>query len=244
VKAWSPQNLTEYQKLEKEIEMKKHILISILSLLVMGLPTLALAQDDAQGAAASAHGMSLVEKDSRGAIYADPDVDWSVYSKIILDDATVAFRKNWRRDQNRSRTQRVNTSDMERIKVGLAEMFDEVFIDELVGNNDFEIVEDAGDDVLRITPHIVDLDVYAPDVRTSTNVRNYTEAAGRMTLKLELYDSVTGDLIALASVQQETRDRGYAQWANSVTNKADARDMLQRWAKGLSKRLNEATGKM
>ena len=35
----------------------------------------------------SLEGLELVEKDRRGEIYADPDVDWSVYTEIQLDRA-------------------------------------------------------------------------------------------------------------------------------------------------------------
>lgn len=221
--------------------MRKALSVSVISLALMALPALSLA--DVTTPEISTDGMQLVEKDRRGEIYADPGVDWSVYSKIMLDDATVAFRKNWQRDQNRSRAARVSTSDMENIKSSLATLFDEVFVKELQDNGGFEIVEQAGEDVLRITPHIVDLDVYAPDTRGSMNSRSYTDSSGRMTLKLELRDSETGDLIAAASDRRESPYRGYAQWTTSVSNKADARRMLQKWAVGLRERLSEATGR-
>lgn len=73
------------------------------------------------------------------------------------------------------------------------------------------------------------------------NSRSYTDSSGRMTLKLELRDSETGDLIAVASDRRESPYRGYAQWTTSVSNKADARRMLQKWAVGLRERLDEAT---
>jgi len=221
--------------------MKKTLFVSVVSVALMGLPALSMAEDAAPDI--STDGMQLVDKDSRGEIYADPGVDWSVYSKIMLDDASVAFRKNWQRDQNRNRASRVSTADMEKIKSSLATLFDEVFIKELQDNGGFEIVQAAGEDVLRITPHIVDLDVYAPDTRSSMNSRSYTDSSGRMTLKLELRDSETGDLIAAASDRRESPYRGYAQWTTSVSNKADARRMLQKWAVGLRERLTEATGK-
>lgn len=221
--------------------MNKSLYISVLSLALMGLPALSMAETSAPDV--STDGMQLVDKDSRGEIYADPGVDWSVYSKIVLDDATVAFRRNWQRDQNRNRASRVSTNDMEKIKSDLASLFDEVFVKELQENGGFEIVQAAGEDVLRITPHIVDLDVYAPDTRSSMNSRSYTDSSGRMTLKLELRDSETGDLIAAASDRRESPYRGYAQWTTSVSNKADARRMLQKWAVGLRERLTEATGK-
>lgn len=221
--------------------MNRSLYASIVSLAFMGLPSLSMAETAVPDI--STDGMQLVDKDSRGEIYADPGVDWSVYSKIVLDDATVAFRKNWQRDQNRNRAARVSSSDMEKIKSDLATLFDEVFVKELQDNGGFEIVQAAGEDVLRITPHIVDLDVYAPDTRSSMNSRSYTDSSGRMTLKLELRDSETGDLIAAASDRRESPYRGYAQWTTSVSNKADARRMLQKWAVGLRERLTEATGK-
>jgi len=189
----------------------------------------------------SPDGMQLVEKDSRGEIYADPDVDWSVYTKIQLDKATVAFRKNWQRDQNRYPNMlKVRPSDMERIKTELSELFNEVFVKELTVNGDYEMASESADNVLRISPQIVDLDIYAPDIPQPGIQRNYTRRAGWMTLKLELYDSVTGDLLATASDRQEAPDRGYMQWTTSVSNRADAERMLERWAKDLRERLDEA----
>jgi hypothetical protein len=186
-------------------------------------------------------GLQLVEKDSRGEIYADPDVDWSIYTSIQLEQATVAFRKNWQRDQNRyPNTLRVKASDMEKIKTGLSELFNEVFVEELTRNGDYQMADESGENVLRIAPQIVDLDVYAPDIPQPGIQRSFTRQAGRMTLQLELYDSVTGDLLATASDRREAPDRGYMQWTTSVSNRHDARLMLQSWATDLRKRLDEA----
>lgn len=190
----------------------------------------------------SLEGLELVEKDRRGEIYANPDVDWTVFSEILLEPATVAFRKNWQRDQNRSQAFKVRTEDMERIKSELSELFGEVFTAELTGNGGYRMAQSAGETVLRITPHIVDLDVYAPDTHAAGIQRSYTESAGRMTLKLELYDSVTGDLLATARDRREAPRRGYLQWTNSVTNQMEARRMLERWAGELRERLDSARG--
>jgi hypothetical protein len=198
-----------------------------------------LAQDEEQ--ASSAENLELVDKTRRSEVYADPDIDWSIYTQISLDPATVAFRKNWQRDLNRSQPFRVKTEDMERIKSELSEMFNEVFTEELTTNGGYVITETSGDNVLRIAPHIVDLDVYAPDTRNNPGVtRSYTDSSGRMTLKLEMYDSVTGDLIATTRDRQEAPRRGYMQWTTSVSNRADAKRMLQRWAVDLREGLDNA----
>ena len=172
------------------------------------LPVGAFAEDPAPDITTA--GLQLVEKKGRAKIYADPGVDWSVYSRIHLDRATVAFRKNWQRDQNRSQPFKVRTEDMERIRSEMSELFGEVFSKELSQNGGYVLAEENGEDVLRITPHIVDLDVYAPDTRSAGMTRSYAESAGRMTLKLELFDSVTGDLIAMASDTREAPRRNAA----------------------------------
>jgi hypothetical protein len=213
----------------------------ITTLLILGLAaTPAAVQAEPEPPEISLEGLELVEKDRRGELYAAPGIDWSVYDEIQLDQATVAFRRHWQRDQNRNQPFKVRASDMERIKTGLAELFDTVFTEELTRDGGYTIIEESADNVMRITPHIVDLDVYAPDTRNVGISRSYTDSTGRMTLKLEIYDSITGDLIATASDRREAPRRGYVQWTNSITNNAEARRMLQRWAKGLRERLDQA----
>lgn len=185
-------------------------------------------------------GLELVDENRRGEIYAEPEIDWTVYSEIILDRPTVSFRKHWQKDQNRDRTTRINTEDMERIKSGLADLFEEVFIEKLTGEGGYVIAEASGENVMRITPEIVDLDVSAPDVRRTGMTRTYTEQAGQMTLKLTIFDSVTGDKVAVLRHRQTAPNRGYMQWTTSATNRAEARLMLQNWATGLVERLDEA----
>lgn len=210
------------------------------SLIILAAPQAAPA-DDPTPREVELDGMELVDKSRHGAIYADAGVDWSAYDQIQLDPATVAFRKNWLRDQNRSQPHRIRTSDVERIKETMARTFDEVFREELGGNGGYVLTEQSGENVLRITPHIEDLDLYAPDPRSAPGMqRSYAESMGRMTLRLDLYDSVTGDLIATASENREAPRRGYLQWSNSVTNTKEARLMFEGWAKRLRERLDEA----
>jgi len=220
------------------LKMNKTLMITILFLGFLTAPAAVLAESAAPEI--SLEGLELVEKDRRGVLYADPGVDWSVYDKIQLDRATVAFRKNWQRDQNRAQSFKVRASDMERIKNELADLFNEVFTRELTDNGGYEITSETADNVMRITPRIVDLDVNAPDTTNPGITRSYTEQAGRMTLKLEIYDSVTGDLIVTASDRRESPRRGYMQWTTSVSNRAEARRMLEHWATGLRERLDQA----
>ncbi len=184
-------------------------------------------------------GMELVKDSELATVYADPGVDLSIYKRIWLEDATVAFKKNWQRDQNRSHAFKVRTKDMERIQNDVATIFREVFTKELLDGG-YEMTEEAGDDVLMVKPAIVDLDVIAPDIQRTGRTDSYSESAGEMTLNLELYDSLTGDKIAKATDRKRDYRRGYLEWRTSVNNRADARRMMTSWAKALRSSLDEA----
>ena len=183
-------------------------------------------------------GLELVEKDRRGAIYADPEIDWSLYTEISMDRPTVAFRRNWQRDQNRY-TFKVREDDVERIKTELADLVEKIFTEELTTKGGYAMNEGTGGHVMRLTPHIVDLDVYAPDTNRAQRTYSFTQTPGRMTLQLSIYDSVTGDLMATVSDKQEP-PRNWMRWTKRVTNQAEFRRMLQRWAIDLREQLDEA----
>ena len=224
------------------MEMKNYLMSTFLIVGMVAVPAAILAKSEPPEI--SLEGLELVENSGRGELYADPDIDWSVYDKVQLDKATVAFRKNWQRQQTPYLTPTVKAADMDKIKTGLSELFDQVFTEELSSNGGYEITGDSGDNVMRITPRIVDLDVAAPDTQ-SAGVRSYVGSAGsagKMTLKLEIYDSVTGDLIVTASDREEAYHNPGRQWtwATSVSNSAEARRMIKRWATALLKRLDEA----
>ena len=184
-------------------------------------------------------GMELVRNSDLATVYADPGVDLSIYNKVMLLEATVAFKKNWKRDQNRGNPMRVKDRDMVKIQDEVAELFEEVFTKELVDGG-YEMAEEAAEDVLLVKPAIVDLDVAAPDIQSSGFSRNYADSAGEMTLNIELFDSVTNDKIARATDRKRDYSRGRMEWRTSVSNRSDARRMMSGWAKALRSALDEA----
>ena len=181
--------------------------------------------------------------DSKMAIvYAEPGADLAQYERIQLMDAYVAFKKNWARDQRSKSADKlsVTSRDVEKIKTNLAKEFQQVFRQTLEDGG-YEIVDEAGEDVLLVRPAIINLDVNAPDTMRAGRSRSYTNTSGEMTLYIEIYDSVTGDMIAKALDRKaDTARQGYYTWTNSVTNKAAATRILQGWAEILLDALNEA----
>lgn len=191
-------------------------------------------------------GLELLKGTKVSAAYARPGATLEPYTKVTLGDCYVAFRKNWDRDYNRNASfgQRVDAKDMERIKTALAEEFRKVFTEELTKSG-HEVVDYTGDDVLVIRPALINLAVTAPDVASASMSRTYVTSAGSMTLYMELYDSVTSDLIAKV-IDSKASDRGsFAMSASRVTNKSEADRILRKWAGLLSSHLGavrDATG--
>ncbi len=206
---------------------------SVLVALALIAPAAVTADEHAAGA--TYDGLVPVPDSKVQSAYVDPDADFGVYNKVMMLDCFVAFRKNWQRDTKKSGSRAsVSTKDMERIKNEVAVMFREIFAEELSKDGGYEIVDEAGDDVLLIRPAIVDLDITAPDIATSGRNRTYTTSSGAATLYIELYDSVTSDLIARAADRKVARQAGgYMTYTNRVTNLTDARRMMRGWAQTL-----------
>lgn len=188
----------------------------------------------------SKDGLHLV-KDSKVAVaYAKPGASLEPYTKLKLLDCYVDFEKDWQRNYNLNELGldgRVTDKDAEEIKKKLAAEFHKEFV-KVLTEEGFEVVEDIGPDVLLLRPALLNVDVEAPDVRRAGMSRTYVRSAGQMTLYMELYDSATSTLLARV-VDPQGDDRGLAQQANRVTNKAAADRIISHWAKLLTKHLSE-----
>ena len=128
---------------------------------------------------------------------------------------------------------------MERIKKNVAELFMEVFTEELQKGG-YALANERAEDVLLVKPAIIDLDVNAPDVRSTGMTNTFTTTAGSMTLYLELLDSETDDLLAKVLDPRADRDSGTMQWQTGPANRAAALRIMRPWAEALRAALDEA----
>ncbi len=176
-----------------------------------------------------------VEDAKVAAAYIDPDADFSVFERVMILDTFVAFRSGWERDQRRgTRGVRISANDMERIKTRVSELFNSVFIEVLEADDGFEVVTEPDYDVLLVRAAIIDLDVTVPDTSNSGRSRTYTANSGAATLYIELYDSVSGQIIGRAFDRQAARNSGsLMRWTNRASNTADARRVFLGWAETL-----------
>jgi len=185
-------------------------------------------------------GLELVQGSKADIAYLLPNADMSGYSRVMLLEPHIAFKKNWKRDHNRAAVNRVTDRDMARMIERGKDLFTHVFTDELEEGG-YPVVHEPGQDVLLVRPAIINLDVAAPDVgagRTYT----YTASAGEATLYIELYDSVTGQILVRALDRKADRDTDL-RWTmsrNRSTNTHDARRALRHWAGLLVKALDRS----
>lgn len=187
----------------------------------------------------SPEGLRLMPNTKAAAVYMRDGAEFGGYDKVAIIDCYVAFKKDWKREQNSSRTFRIDDEDMTRIKTELAEEFKKVFSESLSAKG-MKVVNAAGPGVLILRPSIINLDITAPDTMQPGMSRSFSASAGQMTLFLELYDGVTGDLLARVLDPQQATDYGYIRVRNSVTNRSDADRILKRWADTLGSYLERA----
>jgi len=167
------------------------------------------------------------------AVFLKPDAEIASYTSIILAPATVQFARNW--DPNRggrNMSRRLDAGDITAIKESLATMLGDTFREELAAGG-YQVVTEPGPDTLLVIPAIVDLYITAPDTMTAGRSRTYTANSGRMTLVLELRDSVTGETLARVVDGQSGRNIGIMTITNRTTNTADARRAIRTWAQAL-----------
>ena len=214
------------------------MLIQIVTTVVLGAMTASVLADDYPDV--TTDGLPRLKDTKVAAAYLRPGADLGEYDKVAMLEAYVAFRKNWQRDYNREAIHGDRISDKEvlEIREALADEFAKVFTEELSTKGGHRMVTEGGTGVLIIRPAIVNLDITAPDTMSAGRSRTFTASAGQMTLYMELYDGLTGDIIARV-IDPRAIDDGYIHYSNRVTNKAEADRILRRWARLLNEHLAE-----
>jgi hypothetical protein len=182
---------------------------------------------------------SLVQVKSKraDAVYLLPGADFRPYTKVMLDPTEVAFKKGWQRQYNSSTRglgTRISDEDMMQGANEVREGFERIFA-ETFTEAGYQVVNQAGPDVLKIRTAVVNLVVAAPDKPTAGRNYVFSVDAGEATLILEARDSMTGALLGGAADRRAVGDTtgGFsATRRTSVSNKADFESMFKRWGKG------------
>ena len=191
-------------------------------------------------------GLNLKKVKGLDAVYVRPDVVFTAYKSVLLDEVQIEFAKNWARDINSNSTgfkRKPTAEDMQEIKDGLAELMHEVFLEELTKHG-YTVVTTATEDTLHVRTAIIDLWVNAPDNQDPGITRTYTTSSGSMTLVLECRDGPTGQLLArVVDGRADDTPGGQFEWTTKASNTNAARRILQDWARKLREGLDRINGK-
>jgi hypothetical protein len=185
---------------------------------------------------------------SRAAIaYVNPNVDWSRYSRVMVDPLGVDNVEIIAPSTSSSVSSRSRNADWElsdRDKQSLEDAFTSAMKLHLEEKGDYPIVAKPGADVLRITAVLTALAPNAPadDSRSRSLGRGrvYTEGAGTFYISVSFSDSETGEVLALIKDQKE----GSSTWGvnNRVTNLGEAKFVFNSWARSIRARLDIIRG--
>lgn len=193
--------------------------------------------DPKRGGDVKMDGLTVMSSIGNTEIQSKKDVDWSAYTKYQITPVDVSFRKNWKRDYNREKltlSGQITDKDMAKIRESVGNMVYEEFDKALQTKGGLTRVDEADSITLLFKPEIINLDVYAPDVRQSSVVsKSYIRQVGKATLVLEVHDAVSGEILTRWVDTREDPDYGYYEWANRVTNIYRAKQMVRIWANRL-----------
>ena len=175
-------------------------------------------------------------------VYVRPGASLKGYKRVRLERLRVSFDKNWKPNQTRDLSRHLSQQDFENIKNALADEFAKTFAAELAKGG-YQVVTETGEDVLDITPLVIDLYIAAPEGSNMGRRAVYTADPGRMTLVAELRDSVTSQILYRVVDTRNAEWGDTFQMGTSGANLAAGQRVIALWANALREALDEAEGR-
>lgn len=195
-------------------------------IIVLAMPLLAGAEPSQQSDASEI--LKYETKD--GGMLTAAEIDWSVYTEVVLDTATVKFRENWAKDQKRVFNNVLREADLETIRSDMSDMLHRVLSDKVSSTDGYTLSDENGRGVLRFAPRIVKLDIYHPGKAQDFVGHVLVDAEGSMVITLDIIDSFTGKLLASSWNVQVDPEKGFTWSSTSGSNKTAFGQMMKRWA--------------
>ena len=213
--------------------MKKLTIIA-LAVLIAGCATKEPVLQQGPEAEVTFDGLVRIDHGKFKDSWADPDIDFSRYTKFMTGDAVFEFRAV-KKSSSSSFTRSSNESEFwisDENKEKLIRVVTEVFDKELNKSEKFTVSESAGPDVLILVGGLHDIVSRVPPQHIGRG-EIYLSSVGEATLVLEARDSLSGETIYRAIERRAAEQAGGGNISNSVTNTAEVRRMAARWASRL-----------
>jgi len=187
-------------------------------------------------------GLHKVDNSQADMAWAKPDFDISGYTKIMLVGSGIEYapaKNKGRTSMERSRGGPYFIDDDTRAR--FEEQVRETFLEEMKKIERYELVNEAGPDVMMVRGALLNVVSYVPEDSMSSAGRNsiYLSSVGEATLVLELRDSETGAILA-RSIDRRAAEQmgGMMIESNRVTNAAEVRRLVRFWATRLREGLD------
>ena len=209
---------------------RKQLFALLLSLALW--PLAVVAQSDRPQT--SPEGLELVSSSDAGAFYVRPGVTLSENTETRSSwRRIVAVDETWVRNYNRQalRSRRLRDKDLEEIKTRLANGFWDVFGGTFFSARAYQEVQDASPSKLILRPAILDVSLVSVNTSNETLVQNFgSDANGKMTLVLEIYDAKDSQLVGRLFNAQPIGDDPDFGLESEANNRADERKVFRDWA--------------
>ena len=154
-------------------------------------------------------GMEVLKHGRNEEMQVTKAVDWKSYSKIILHNAQVEFRDNWREDQERNYGVTIRDDELQIFKDSVSDQLSKVMVKRISEGGDYEITSEPGPGVMHFVPRVADLDIRGPGWVQNSILDSMVNSRGSMTLEMVIRDSVSNEVLAVACQDQDDPQSGY-----------------------------------
>ena len=185
----------------------KKILLAFAAMTIAGCNSAPPTIQEGPNAEVSFDGLHLVDNSAFKMAWADPDIDFSKYNKIMPGGAFFEYRavkKTSRTTAARSSTREFYIDEDARAK--LKEEVSAIFNEEISKSTRFTVTDQPGPDVLMIRGGLHDIVSFVPPEPIGRG-EIYLSSVGEITLLLEVVDSLSGEVIARAVERRGTGRR-------------------------------------
>ena len=216
----------------------KKIYLSFAIILLAGCSSAPPTIQEGPNAEVSFDGLHAIDNSVFAMAWADPEIDFSRYSKIIPGNATLEFRAVRRNaGTTRARSSQNEFYIEQSARDELEAIASEIFNEEVSSSTRFTVTDAPGQDVLFIRGALTDIVSNVPP-QTAGRSEVFLSSVGEITLIIEVVDSMSGEVIFRAVERRALDRQGQAMRSSSVNSRSEVRRLMRRWATTLREGLD------
>lgn len=181
-------------------------------------------------------GLTRVDNTIMDSVWARTDIDIKGYNKIMFQGVGVEYRPVKGPYSGRVsglEHQRASETEFQlddATKAAFEKEVRDAFVDEIGSSKLFEIVEEAGPDVLLINAGLLDVVSRVPPEPIGRS-DIYISSVGEATLVLEIRDSMSEAIFVRAIDRRAAEREGWLMESNRVTNRSEVRRLARAWGR-------------